>query len=129
MRLALIATLAAGAAAACAATAPNPADMAAGHRAYQKCYSCHALEPAKNDLDGPTLHKIVGRRVAAEPGFAFSPAMRRFAEKNPRWTPELLDRFVADPEAVVPGTTMTFTGIRDAKERAALIDYLKRREK
>jgi cytochrome c len=112
-----------------AVAAPKPVPASAGERAYRKCYSCHALEPGKNDLDGPSLHRIVGRRVAAERGFAYSPAMKRFAARNPRWTPLLIDRLVADPDALVPGTTMNFHGIGDAKERAALIAYLRAAEK
>ena len=45
--------------------------------------------------------------------------------REPKWTEELMDRFIADPEAVAPGTSMTFTGMRDPKERADLIDYLR----
>lgn len=100
--------------------------MALGERAYQKCYSCHALEPGKNDLQGPTLHHIVGRPIAAETGFTYSPAMRRFAETERSWGKGLLDKFVADPEGLVPGTSMTFHGVSDANERKALIAYLDR---
>lgn len=110
------------AAAAVAGPPPNP--MSRGERAYQKCYSCHALEPGAGKLEGPTLHRIIGRRVAAEAGFAYSPAMRRFARQHPRWTPSLLDRYIADPEAMVPRTSMNFHGIADAGERRALIKYL-----
>lgn len=126
MKPALFAPAALGAivGAACAAS-PSPQQLAAGERAYQKCYSCHALEPGKNDLDGPSLHRIIGRPIAVEP-FAYSPALKRFAQQHPRWTPELLDRFIADPEALAPGTTMTFTGMQDSRERAALIAWLKR---
>ena len=105
---------------------PTPDQIAQGERAYQKCFGCHALEPGKNDLQGPTLHGIVGRGVAAEPGFDYSPALRHFAKREPRWTQELLDRFAADPEALVPRTTMSFHGIADAEEREALVAYLDR---
>ena len=62
--------------------------------------------------------------MAAQPGFGYSPALKQFAQRHPRWTPELLDQYVADPEGLVPGTTMTFHGIADAGERRALLDYL-----
>jgi cytochrome c len=101
-------------------------DPQLGERAYQKCYSCHALEPGRNELTGPTLHRIVGRPVAAEPGFDYSPALKRFAEREQLWTKGLLGRFAADPEALVPGTSMTFHGIADPAERAALIAYLEK---
>ncbi len=111
---------------ACAAKEPQPSadQLALGERAYQQSYSCHALEPGENGLAGPTLHGIVGRAVAAEPGFDYSPALRRFAEQEPHWTEQLLERYAADPEALVPGTSMTYHGLRDGEERKALIAYL-----
>ena len=101
-------------------------DLRTGQRAYQKCYSCHALEPENNDLTGPTLYRIVGRPIAGDPGFGYSPAMRSFAEREQRWDKNLLDKFIADPEAMVPGTSMTFHGVGDPAERAALIAFLER---
>ena len=102
------------------------AELAAGERAFQKCYSCHSLEPNRNDLTGPTLHNIVGRRVAADPRFDYSPALRRFAGREPAWTRDLISRFAEDPEALVTGTSMTFHGMPDATEREALLVYLER---
>ena len=52
--------------------------------------------------------------------------MRRFAQRHPRWTTQLLDRYIADPEKLVPGTSMNFHGIADAAERRALIAYLEK---
>ena len=96
--------------AACApkAQGSSAGQLAMGERAYQKCYSCHALEAGRNDLSGPTLYNIVGRAIAAEPGVDYSPAMRSFAKREQRWDRNLLDKFIADPEGVVPGTSMTW---------------------
>lgn len=114
-------------AAACApAAVPAPQMLSAGERAYQKCYACHATEPGKNDLAGPSLHGIVGRPVAGVPGFDYSAALRRFAARHPKWSRELIGRYAADPEALVPGTSMAFHGMADAGEREALLDYLER---
>jgi cytochrome c2 len=96
----------------------------AGERAYQKCYSCHAIEAGRNDLTGPSLNGILGRRIASVQGFDYSPALRRFAARNPRWTRALIERYAADPDSLVPGTSMDFHGMRDHGERRALIDYL-----
>lgn len=101
------------------------ADPVRGERAYQKCYACHSIEPNENDLTGPSLHAIVGRPIAAAVEFEYSAEMRAFARAESRWTAELLDRFIADPEALVPGTDMGFGGIADASERADLIAYLR----
>jgi cytochrome c len=119
--------LAAIAASGCAAGTEEVPRTSAGSQAFAKCQSCHSLGPGENLPSGPTLHEVVGRPVAAEPGFDYSPALRRFASTNPRWTPALLDRFVTDPEAMVPGTYMAFHGISDHAERTALIEWLGRR--
>jgi cytochrome c len=112
--------------AALAAAAGGKGDPRRGEIAYRKCYSCHALEPGKA-LEGPSLHQILGRRIAAGRGFTYSPALRALAVRQRRWDSVMLDRFIADPEAVAPRTSMNFSGIRDARERADLIAYLRRR--
>lgn len=122
----LVLTAAALAAGASLATAADRApDAQRGEIAFQKCYACHALEPGRNDISGPTLHGIVGRRIAAEPGFDYSRALRGFAARQPRWSPQLLDRYIADPAAMVPGTAMTFAGMTSPAERADLIAFLR----
>jgi cytochrome c2 len=98
--------------------------VAAGERSYQKCYSCHSLEGPDPRLQGPSLKGIVGREVAAEEGFAYSPAMRAYAGEQARWTREALDAFIADPMTVVPRNEMGFFGIAGAEERRALVAYL-----
>lgn len=47
-----------------------------------------------------------------------------FARRNPRWSPALLDQFLADPRAVVPGNQMGFFGLKDARKRAEIVAYL-----
>jgi cytochrome c len=98
--------------------------VSAGERAFRKCFSCHALGDTDEGAQGPSLKGVVGRKVASWPGYDYSPSVRSFADKQPRWTREALDAFLADPHEVVPGNEMGFFGLRDAEERAALIDYL-----
>ena len=123
-------------AAACAAPASRqpslPAatagELALGERVYRRgCFACHALEPGRNSPAGPTLHGIVGKPIAVEPDFNYSPALRRFAEHNGRWFPSLLAQFLADPEAAAPGTEMGFPGLADETERRAVIRWLEGR--
>jgi len=110
--------------AACGSPGPPPGRY--GEQIYrQNCYACHALEAGRNTAAGPTLHGIVGRGVAAETGFNYSPALRRLAGREGRWTPELLDRFLAEPETAVPGTEMGFEGLGDPADRHALIEWLR----
>lgn len=91
---------------------------------YRQCGACHALEAGANTAAAPTLYRIVGRPVAVERNYNYSPALRRFALANPRWTPDLLDRFIAAPEKLVPGTEMGFPGLADPAKRRLLIDWL-----
>lgn len=95
-----------------------------GERAFQRCYSCHSVKKGETGLSGPNLDELSKRPIAGDRTFAYSKAFKTFAAANPRWTPELLDRFLTDPEALVPGNQMGFFGLRKAEERAAIIAYL-----
>lgn len=98
-----------------------------GAALYQRhCTSCHAVEAGQDTAAGPTLHGVTTRAIAGSPGYDYSPAMRAFAKRHDRWTPPLLDRFLASPGALVPGTEMGFTGLADPAQRRALIDWLGR---
>jgi cytochrome c len=66
---------------------------------------------------------VVGRPAGVVPGYEYSDAMKR---SKLVWNEKTLDRFLAEPLKVVPGTTMTYAGVPDENERADLIAYLKR---
>lgn len=119
-------TLAALAFGICAAAAmastgvpPLPAQIKAGEAVYSRCLACHALA---YDRTGPRHCGLFGRRAGSVKGFAYSEAMKK---SDIVWNARTLDRFLANPTAVVPGTTMTYAGITDAAERRDLIAYLK----
>jgi len=102
-----------------ASAARTAGDPGRGERVFQYCYSCHSVDPHETaTLQGPSLVGIVGRRIAAEPDFEYSPALRAFAEKHGRSSEDLLDHYITEPEKVVPQTTMAFPGIEEAGERA-----------
>ena len=126
MRLAPLALFAGAVCTGAAAPVVHSAMMAEGEQAFQKCYACHSLEGPDPRLQGPSLKGIVGREVATETGFGYSPAMRVYAGRQTRWSREALDAFIADPQAAAPGNAMGFFGIRDPEERCALIEYLAR---
>ena len=109
------------------AAAPTPAPS--GELLYRQCRSCHALEPGANTAAGPTLFGLVGRPIAAERGFNYSPAMRRVAARERLWTRARLDRFLTDPERVVAGIEMSYPGMDDPAERRALIDWIDARSR
>ena len=106
------------------ATATAAGDPRRGEKVFQKCYACHSVEPGEVNLPGPNLAGIIGRAIAAEAGFDYSPALRDLATREKVWTADLLDRFVAAPEEVAPGTQMSFPGLAKAADRADLLAYL-----
>jgi cytochrome c len=113
LRLALAAALAmVGAGAAAQGEAQR------GKEIYARCAACHALG---YDRVGPRHCGLLGRKAGSVAGFDYSPAMK---SSGIVWTRQALDRFLAAPLERVPGTTMTYAGIPDARERADLIAYL-----
>ena len=88
-----------------------------------RCGACHVAANGASHAYGPDLANIVGRKAASATGFeSYSPALKslRFT-----WTEAQLDRFLTNPQAMAPGTTMTLQGIGDKTERTAIIQYLK----
>lgn len=84
------------------------------------CAVCHSTDPGTNKL-GPSLAGVVGRKSASLGDYSYSPAM---SKANLTWDKATLDKYLADPQAMVPGTKMIFPGVKDANDRKALIDYL-----
>ena len=108
-----------------AALAAEAGDPGRGERAFQRCYSCHSVDPNETaKLQGPSLYRIMGRPAAAIPGFAYSDAMRARGAAGLVWDATTLEHYIADPESVVAGTSMSAPPLRDAHERADLIAYL-----
>lgn len=101
------------------APAGAAADVSRGEQVYNRCLACHALA---YDRVGPRHCGLFGRPAGSVAGFAYSPAMKH---SNITWNDKTLDRFLAKPLAMVPGSSMTYDGVPDAKERAELIAYLK----
>jgi cytochrome c len=97
------------------------ADPALGKRQFIFCQACHTVAAGGANKLGPNLSGIVGKEVAVAPGFVYSAAL---VESGLVWDAASLDQWIANPSAMVPGTTMVFAGIRDPEQRANLIAYL-----
>ena len=110
----------AGAMVVAGAAAPAWADAERGAKAYQAyCSSCHVAEKGAGARMAPNLWGVVGRKAAATP-FGYSPAMRA---SKVVWTRAVLDPYLTDPRAVVPGTSMMMR-VKDAQKRQDILDYL-----
>jgi cytochrome c2 len=100
-------------------------DAARGEAKFQDCAACHKLEAGANNV-GPSLHGVFTRKAGELADFRYSPAIKR---SGITWTPETLDTFIADPQAVVPGNRMPYAGMAGASDRADLVAYLQKATK
>jgi len=98
-------------------------DELRGQQIYTRCLACHALA---SDRVGPRHCGLFGRLAGSVPAFEYSSAMKKSAIV---WNEETLDRFLAKPLRMVPGTTMTYDGVTEQKDRVDLIAYLKKASK
>lgn len=94
----------------------------AGQQAFNNaCRTCHMVKEGDNRL-GPNLHKIVGRKAGSLSGYAFSGAMK---EAGFVWDEEKLDRFIANPDEVVPGNNMKpYGGLASSDDRKKIVTFL-----
>jgi len=95
---------------------------ASGQQAFNNaCRTCHMVKEGDNRL-GPNLHKVVGRKAGSLPDYGFSSAMK---EASFVWDQEKLDRFIANPDEVVPGNSMKpYGGLASSDERKKIIGFL-----
>lgn len=94
----------------------------AGEKVYGKCKACHDISKARKLKVGPPLWDIVMADKGAHGEYKYSSAMGGVGGK---WTYENLDAFIASPRDYMKGTKMTFAGIKDAKDRANLIAFMR----
>jgi cytochrome c len=98
------------------------ADTAAGKTVSARCEQCHDISKGGPNKIGPELWGVIGRARATNPGFAYSSAM--MSDHTP-WTFALLFKYLKSPASMVPGTKMSFAGLRSAQDRINLIAFLR----
>jgi cytochrome c len=102
------------------AAARADGDPARGEARFQECAACHRLEAGANEV-GPNLHGVFMRKAGELADFRYSPAMKR---SGIAWTPETVEQYIADPQALIPANRMPYSGMANASDRADLIAYL-----
>jgi cytochrome c len=107
---------------ACFCDPAQAADAARGQTLYQGCEDCHSID--KNDV-GPMHRGVVGRVAGTVAGYAYSPALKA---SGLVWTESNLDKWLTNPQDLVPGTKMFFK-IDNPQDRADIIEFLKERAK
>ncbi len=98
------------------------ADAARGEQLYQGCQDCHSLD--SNDV-GPMHRGVFGRKAGAVADYSYSAALKG---SGITWDDKTLDKWLADPQAFVPGTKM-FYHLENAQDRTDVIEFLKERAK
>jgi len=101
---------------------PRGSERDAGQLVFNNaCRTCHTVRDGDNRL-GPHLHAIIGRKAGSLPDFGYSPSM---AGADIKWDKSTLDRFIANPDAVVPGNNMKpYPGIASPEDRSKVIAFL-----
>jgi cytochrome c len=98
-------------------------DTASGQRAFNNaCRTCHTTKEGDNRL-GPHLYKIIGRKAGSLPDYGYSTAMK---DAGFVWDEEKLERFIANPDELVPGNSMKpYGGLASTGDRASVVSFLR----
>jgi cytochrome c len=97
-------------------------DAAAGEKVFAVCKACHQIgETAKNAV-GPVLNGIVGRKAGTYSGYNYSDANKN---SGLTWDEPTFREYIKDPKAKIPGTKMTYAGLKDEQKTSDLLAYLK----
>ena len=92
-----------------------------GEKVFKKCTACHVVNKGGANKIGPALYNVIGRKAGSLTDYKYSKGMVAYAKE---WTPQEMDGFLENPKGWVKGTKMAYAGIKDSKERAALILFL-----
>ena len=98
------------------------ADVAKGQKVFKKCAACHSANKGGANKVGPNLFGVVNTKMGAKDGFSYSSAL---TDMGGAWDYVSLNGFLAKPKAFMPGTKMSFAGIKKVGDRAAVIAYLR----
>ena len=105
-------------------TASYAEDVEMGAKVFKKCMACHTAEDTTNKI-GPSLKGVVGRKAASVEGYKYSDAMLAKGAEGVIWDEATLATYLPDPKAFVPGTKMSFPGLKNPEDVANVIAYLK----
>ncbi|MDB5937411.1 MAG: hypothetical protein JWQ01_4755 [Massilia sp.] len=92
-----------------------------GKKTFEVCIACHSVKDGENGM-GPSLHKVIGRTAGTSEGFRYSGPMKR---SGIVWDEKNLATFLRNPQEMVPGNRMPYSGMQDEAALKALLPYLK----
>ena len=94
---------------------------AEGAKVFKKCAACHSITEGGGNKIGPALWGVMGRSAGSVPDYKYSKAMVAYGKP---WSFEEMDGFLIKPKEWIKGTKMSFVGLKNAKDRAAVILYM-----
>jgi len=100
----------------------NTGDPDHGKHLFAQCQACHTNTQGGPNMTGPNLYGIFGRKAGTAADYSYSDAVK---SAGFTWDAARLNTWITDPRAMLPGTKMTFMGLKDPKDRADVIAYLK----
>ena len=100
----------------------NTGDPVRGRAVFDQCRTCHTVVKDGPNMTGPNLYGVFGRAAGAKADYGYSEVLKA---SGLSWDAATLDKWIADPRALVPGTKMSFAGLKDETDRRDVIAYLK----
>ena len=94
---------------------------AEGAKVFKKCAACHSIAEGGGNKIGPALWGVIGRKAGSLPDYKYSKAM---AAHGKSWSFDEMNGFLIKPKDWIKGTKMSYAGLKDPKERAAVILYM-----
>ncbi len=118
----LMMTAAAAVAITASANIADAQDVTAGQHQFNKCLPCHAIGPDAENKIGPELNGLDGRHSGSVPNYSYSDANKN---SGIVWNEATFKQYIKNPAAMVPGTKMTFAGIKNEQDVNDLWAYVK----
>ena len=92
-----------------------------GAKVFKKCLACHNIEKGKPNKIGPNIFGVLNRKAGSVSGYKYSKAMVTFGKS---WSVEEMDGFLTKPKDWIKGTKMSFSGLKNVKDRASIIHFM-----
>lgn len=100
-------------------------DAKRGEKVFKKCRSCHKVGDGATNRVGPQLNLLFQRPAGSIEGFKYSKSILRAAADGLIWDHDTLDIYLENPKSLISGTRMNFRGLKDARDRADVMAYLR----
>ena len=99
----------------------SSANVDDGKKIFKKCTACHSIAKDGTNKIGPVLWGVLGRQAGSISDYKYSKAMTAYGKP---WSFEEMNGFLTKPKDWIKGTKMSFAGLKNEKDRAAVILFM-----